>query len=1517
MALRSALGKVCCCLKENKLEEDVQIGSLEDIRDEDEAQPLIADLFNDEEFLQQDEEKVIDFLASDELMTDKIDCQHVSEDQYDEYFETEVYSEEAVFEAAMTWLEKSKQDEDDKNAANVLQAVRLTLLKPSQLEKLEQHPLVMASTEAQEMIQHVKQKNQEVPVESSDDDDFQSTSSEEEEEEEEEDVEEEVPEGQTSGPEGEDDNVEDFSNGTRRTIIIDIWQKLLQNLREGGKQPQEDAAEADSPEANMSGDNEKTQGSNWNIFKTITRLFSRSEDDEAKSAPEDTQALINPMIEDKTEEQESHTRAKRRWIQGVGKIELQRALKNLDMNPKVRRERLVKSLYIDEDNSDILPIPDIDTLRRPLTLKEEFENTKPWEIVTRMREYEDAIGGVVKPRKFSASIADLADMETCYMYKPRKNTLKGRSSIGKSEMCLEIIERNKVKTNRPEHTTKEPALQTAKPKRKRSRRDSRRVKSVALLDFTEIDLIAQAKEEKQEAYMVKRISNVQDQQINGSQREKIENSLNQEKDEIGSKLEENDSELHQEENENRSTQPCEEEDEPESKWSELIDKIEDGAEEVVETMMEAVTDAGAAVVDVSKLAGTALAGMLHAVGDLVADSSSETSTKKKKEPLDVSKILPTLLVYKPRKGMAEHVFFIFGKPGILCCDADTKSWYKVSSLPEDYVESPSIAANTCMFYLTGGALMVTSKNGNEYKKTVRRGYVYNFMKDKWTKLPRMNTPRYGHTSVVIEGTLYVIGGQDGDKPLVHLEKYNQAAKVWEVCDSADIVSCKPILAACHRHKLYIIYQPNSHQAILRAYHTEKDEWYKRKLELPFEASIFMANEGKLFIVNMNMKKNFPARAKVLQVCFKGKIRDGPTTIHLSQYIEPIYRRLPNPQESPHIIYLLANEYVKPMMVDLHMEENLTAEPIPDTYRVIKYDLGNRTIRDLDKIRVENVHGCLTREKSQVGWYARDLTPCDNFRMRSWKTLEDDTWEVVVKKVRKSELEESESDDADDIVQKTEGGEEQKTEEEQVKATQEEQEGLLSQEKEDPDVTGEQDHSQTTEALAQEPEPGPELIDVEAQVTQQYEQAPEQIKEDRDLDTEQDQPDGYQEGYDEVFEEQELHSTPEDGHVLGSEQEQGHVGLEDGPESKEEQDLESEEDQESTTSEDNLESEEEQSDDESESDEEEDSERETDESGSGEDKESGSEDDEETGSEETEETGSEETEETGSEETEETGSEETEETGSEETEESGSEETEESEEEQSDVGSEDDESEEETDDVGTGDLESEEEEDHADSEDREAQNHVGSEGEADQESVKELGSSRQGQDKNSEEEGAHLGYHKKDITDTESEIEEEQGPFSKLMGNAQEPEKNQYKNGEGGVETEKYSAQGNGPNRLNGQRTPGQIIFYGSDDSEVEDLFSKGQQDTTVNKDEPPLNIKYTGQHDNATKEHPFEQLTGEQEKKESKLEQLKELLGQDQDKDSNRGIPSEAQDQEQEQETKNLGSLNKEQDEDSDEIEAM
>ncbi|KAI8519925.1 hypothetical protein Bbelb_031820 [Branchiostoma belcheri] len=1472
--LRSALGKVCCCLpclREKNLEEDVQIGSLEDIRDENEAQPLIADLFNDEEFLQQDEEKVIDFLASDELMTDKIDCQHVSEDQYDEYFETEVYSEEAVFEAAMTWLEKSKQDEDDKNAANVLQAVRLTLLKPSQLEKLEQHPLVMASSEAQEMIQHVKLKNQEVPVESSDEEDQEQL----------------------------DDAGTDFRNGTRRTIILDIWNKLLQNLREGGnKHPQESAPDADSPKASTSEDDEKTQGSSWNIFRTISRLFSSSDDVEAKSAPdEDTEALINPTVEEKLAQQMSHTRAKRRWIQTVGKIELQRALKNLDLNPKVRRERLVKSLYLDEANLDMLPIPDIDTLRRPLTLKEEFENTKPWEIVTRMKEYEDAIGAVKKPRKFSASIADLADMETCYMYKPRKNTLKGRSSMGKSETCLEIIERNKVKTNRPAHRVKKPDLQTTKPKRKTS--NSRRVKSVALINFTEVDLIAAAKEEATASASseVQQASNVEDQEQlqTESQQEKTENELNQEKDEMGLQPGKSDSELHQGENEKRSTQSCENEEEPESMWSELMDKFEEGAEEVVETVMDAVTDASAAVFGASKLVGTALTERLQAVADLVGDSSSslsESSKKKKKEPLDVDKILPTILEYKPRKGMAEHVFFVFGKPGILCCDADTKSWYKVSSLPEDYVESPSIAAHTCMFYLTGGALMVTNKKGIEHKKTVRRGYAYNFMKDKWSKLPRMNTPRYGHTSVVIEGTLYVIGGQnENESSLVHMEKYNQAAKVWEVCDSADIVSCKPILAACHRHKLYIIYHPNSHQAILRAYHTEKNTWYKRKLELPFEPSIFMSNDGKLFVVNMNMKKNFPARAKVFQVCFEGKIRD----VHRTD--------LPaasNPEESPHIIYLLANEYVKPLMIDLHMEENLTAEPIPDTYRVIKYDLGSRAIRDLDKIRVENVHGSLTREKSQVGWYARDLVPCDNFRMRTWKTLEDDTWEVVVKKVKKADLEESDSDDADD-KEKTEEGKEEKTEEgkeekteEQVEATKENQEGLPSQGEEGQDVEGEQDDPQAPGDMKQEdqassePAPGPMLIDVLAQVIRQDEQAPEQnyFQEEQQQEVqEQDRPDGYLEGYDDVFEEQQQH----DGHDLRPEHEQdhlrsenddkqGHVDLEHSP--KLEHGPESEEE----------ESEEEESEDESESDADDDSEEETEDSCS---------DEQEMSEEEQMDDRSEGDKGFASEE---------------ETDNAASREDQDLEsEEETDVGSEDDEtesnSEEETDDA-TSDGQDLESEDGQDPESEDVQDNAGSEDERDQESMKEHGHSGQEQDTDSkaEEEGGHLGSENKDISSSESEIEEEQDPFKKSI--AQEPEKNQSRNGEGAVENEENNTQGKEHERLRDQRTPGQIFFYGSDDSEVEDFFPRGQQDSTVNKDEPLSNIKDAGQYDNP-----------QEEKKDSRLEHLKKTLEEEQNKDSNRDIPSKIQDQQQEKDKDSdrhyLNMLNQEQDEDSDEIEAM
>lgn len=90
----------------------------------------------------------------------------------------------------------------------------------------------------------------------------------------------------------------------------------------------------------------------------------------------------------------------------------------------------------------------------------------------------------------------------------------------------------------------------------------------------------------------------------------------------------------------------------------------------------------------------------------------------------------------------------------------------------------------------------------------------------------MHTARNGHCCAVLDGMLYVIGGFDAEsKPLASVEKYDQAKDEWTIVESLNIARGNAAVAVMNGALYVAGGQSNGLEASVECYHPGKNEWF--------------------------------------------------------------------------------------------------------------------------------------------------------------------------------------------------------------------------------------------------------------------------------------------------------------------------------------------------------------------------------------------------------------------------------------------------------------------------------------------------------------------------------------------------------------------------------------------------------------------------------------------------------------------------------------------------------------------
>ncbi|XP_035691243.1 kelch-like protein 24 [Branchiostoma floridae] len=329
----------------------------------------------------------------------------------------------------------------------------------------------------------------------------------------------------------------------------------------------------------------------------------------------------------------------------------------------------------------------------------------------------------------------------------------------------------------------------------------------------------------------------------------------------------------------------------------------------------------------------------------------------------------------------EHPIIVQPAPlqSIICLDPDSQQYYHVTTLPTSVSGYMSVASTEGYLYVTGGRVQPLVGHG-PHTVPSRQAFRYDFSSDTWLRLPDMPAGRADHQSVVVDGKLFLVGGDT----LVTMDCYDPEEGAWiKVHLSPTIDSSSDFTVAAFRDKVvfiqvsesaddhpidvqlgvamhyglrmgYTIPTRNRHKLCVHAFDVKTKGWTYADVSLNTTSEevdiVATAVDDKLHIRN----RRSPRRYSALYIfdAEKETLTEGENMQDFKDYLhaksENSYRYM-NGQKG-----------------------------IVDT--IINYDFGDRYNPKLTTTPLPFAlfgHSFLETKKSCVGWYCRDLATLQN------------------------------------------------------------------------------------------------------------------------------------------------------------------------------------------------------------------------------------------------------------------------------------------------------------------------------------------------------------------------------------------------------------------------------------------------------------------------------------------------------------------------------------------------------------
>ncbi|XP_078606372.1 kelch-like protein 30 [Branchiostoma floridae x Branchiostoma japonicum] len=118
---------------------------------------------------------------------------------------------------------------------------------------------------------------------------------------------------------------------------------------------------------------------------------------------------------------------------------------------------------------------------------------------------------------------------------------------------------------------------------------------------------------------------------------------------------------------------------------------------------------------------------------------------------------------------------------IICMDIDREQCYHVTDLPTPIVGCMGVASAGRYLYVTGGrASSFLHPDPGGSNTPSKQAFRYDFATDTWTRLPDMPRGRAGHQSAIVDGKLFLVGGDTAATlfNMFSMECFDIEAEAW-------------------------------------------------------------------------------------------------------------------------------------------------------------------------------------------------------------------------------------------------------------------------------------------------------------------------------------------------------------------------------------------------------------------------------------------------------------------------------------------------------------------------------------------------------------------------------------------------------------------------------------------------------------------------------------------------------------------------------------------------------------------
>eukprot|EP00058_Branchiostoma_floridae_P014788 XP_002600276.1 hypothetical protein BRAFLDRAFT_66781 [Branchiostoma floridae] len=179
---------------------------------------------------------------------------------------------------------------------------------------------------------------------------------------------------------------------------------------------------------------------------------------------------------------------------------------------------------------------------------------------------------------------------------------------------------------------------------------------------------------------------------------------------------------------------------------------------------------------------------------------------------------------------------------VICLDPDSEQCYHITNLPTRVTGYMSVTNAKKHLYVTGGRAYPLIGQQGPHSAPSRQAFRYDFLTDTWAELPDMPRGRAGHQSTIVDGKLFLVGGDTDDTSTFSMDRYDLENGAWmkppalpEIQPSSDLTvrSCggKLILVELLKRKeKYLFldmsrsYSSENRKLCVHGYDVKTDHW---------------------------------------------------------------------------------------------------------------------------------------------------------------------------------------------------------------------------------------------------------------------------------------------------------------------------------------------------------------------------------------------------------------------------------------------------------------------------------------------------------------------------------------------------------------------------------------------------------------------------------------------------------------------------------------------------------------------